>query len=565
MPTVPSGLALNMPGTLSNQTHKDCLDTKHIGITKVRIGIPDYQNAAYIAASRAAALIAKSYGLYVIYGVSSNSLNDGDYAISVHNWSDYVTAATTEATWAQANGIDEFQIGNEEEVHNFKLIGTGNLTNIPGVVALFNDGFESNDKLGWSSVNGDGAHIAVAGGAAALVGSYGLSLTIADTDVHNVQDDTPATEKTYQCRFYIDPNSLAMANADEFLVFQALSGAASAFFIKLQFFTVGGYKLWIYERDDSWAAQTYNPSITDAPHYVEISWKASTAPGANSGTFAAWVDGVSCGAQITGIDNDTLGIDTIKMGVVLEVDAGTSGTFYMDAFYSNNTGVAIGATDPPATGVATCNCVTNHNMVNGDTVTVLYAAQAEYNGAHVITRVDDHIFTYTTIGTPASPATGAIQAYGMTDAVLQTNLRALVVTIEGVFSGVISYATHPYRIFDWISNLGNLDLIGFNIYGCTLDPTYSYDYFKYAITKCMRNFGNKFYLSEFNISPGAAYYGTETQYADYLANQIAFITKIGLPAAYFFSYTRGNFAVLDSANQIRAAYWSLFGVRKGTA
>lgn len=349
MPTVPSFLAVNYPPTPAVNQIPDFSLLKNVGISKIRISAPDYEDAGYIADSRAAVLKAKSYGFYVLYGVSSNSLNNGDYAITVHNWADYVTGATAEAIWAQANGVDEFEVGNEEEVHNFKLVGTGQLTR---------------------------------------------------------------------------------------------SGST-----------------------------------------------------------------------------------------------------------------------------ATCALTSKHNMVNGDTVTVLYAVQIEYNGAHVITRIDDYTFTYTVSGTPASPATGPIQAYGMTDTVLQTNLRALVTTVKGVFSGKVSYATHPYRIFDWINNIGTLDYIGYNIYGSPTDPIYSYPYFKYAVTKCLRNFGNKFILYEFNVSPswGTGDYGTEAQFASNLANQIAFLTKIGLPLAYFFSYTHGNFGVLDSGGVIRPAYWSLFGVTEGTA
>jgi len=30
--------------------------------------------------------------------------------------------------------------------------------------------------------------------------------------------------------------------------------------------------------------------ITDAPHYIEIDWKAATAVGANNGMITLWVD-----------------------------------------------------------------------------------------------------------------------------------------------------------------------------------------------------------------------------------------------------------------------------------
>jgi hypothetical protein len=212
--------------------------------------------------------------------------------------------------------------------------------------ALFADGFESGDISAWSTATNPGGQLTV-GGAGALVGSYGLSVAIASQVHAFVQDNTPNGETTYRCRFYLDPNTLAMANADEFILFRALTGAAaSVFFVKLQYFTATGYHLYVYERDDSWVAQTYQVTITDAPHYVEMKWVRATGAGTNDGTFALWVDGSAPAAEKTGIDNDTLEISTVRLGAELELDTGTSGTLYMDAFYSNNSGDPIGATDP---------------------------------------------------------------------------------------------------------------------------------------------------------------------------------------------------------------------------
>ena len=240
----------------------------------------------------------------------------------------------------------------------YDAYGTGALPRITGcdlltgwaivttpVPPLFADSFESGDISAWStSVNPGGA--LTVGAAGALLGSNGLSVAISGSAHAYVQDNTPASAKTYRCRFYIDPNSLAMANGNEFIIFRALtSGAASCFFVKLQYYTSGGYRLFVYTRNDAFSGTTTTTLITDAQHYIELSWQASSAAGANNGTFQAWIDGVQV-QNTSGIDSDTLNVDTVRMGAELELDAGTSGTMYFDAFYSNNTGAAIGATDP---------------------------------------------------------------------------------------------------------------------------------------------------------------------------------------------------------------------------
>ena len=74
-------------------------------------------------------------------------------------------------------------------------------------------------------------------------------------------------------------------------------------------------------------------TITDAPHSIELDWRASTAVGANNGGLTLWIDGAQQ-ASITGIDNDTRRIESIRLGAVSGIDKTTRGTEYFDAFDS---------------------------------------------------------------------------------------------------------------------------------------------------------------------------------------------------------------------------------------
>jgi hypothetical protein len=73
----------------------------------------DWDNASEVAGSKASFLAAKSDGLDGIWGVSSNATQ-----LTSSNWASFRSAVLSGAAWAQANGIHEFQIGNEEEFHN---------------------------------------------------------------------------------------------------------------------------------------------------------------------------------------------------------------------------------------------------------------------------------------------------------------------------------------------------------------------------------------------------------------------------------------------------------------
>ncbi len=94
------------------------------------------------------------------------------------------------------------------------------------------------------------------------------------------------------------------------------------------------YQLQVRALDNgtTWIATPW-VTISDAPHAIEFDWQASSAPGANNGSLTFWLDGIQQASQ-TGINDDTRRIDTIRLGEVTGLDAGTSGTEYFDAFES---------------------------------------------------------------------------------------------------------------------------------------------------------------------------------------------------------------------------------------
>ena len=73
--------------------------------------------------------------------------------------------------------------------------------------------------------------------------------------------------------------------------------------------------------------------LSDAPHALELDWRAATAAGANNGGLTFWIDGVQQ-ADLTGVDNDTRRIDQVRLGAASGVDNGTRGTYFFDAFES---------------------------------------------------------------------------------------------------------------------------------------------------------------------------------------------------------------------------------------
>lgn len=107
-----SGLGLNYNSTFGVVEATDLPYLRSWGINKIRPLIATYNDSASKLAWETRSLIMKSYGFYVIYGITA-----GGNTLTAANWASYTAQVIIEATWAAANGIDEFQIGNEEEVH----------------------------------------------------------------------------------------------------------------------------------------------------------------------------------------------------------------------------------------------------------------------------------------------------------------------------------------------------------------------------------------------------------------------------------------------------------------
>jgi len=120
------------------------------GFTQLRIDVTYWAEASAVAISKSAVAIAVSKGAEVIWGVGS-----GASTITATNWLGYRQAILDNAQWAQDNGVYEFQLGNEEEVHVDGTTMTGeqmiiNLKNVAiEVQEIFTNGNISY-SFGWT-------------------------------------------------------------------------------------------------------------------------------------------------------------------------------------------------------------------------------------------------------------------------------------------------------------------------------------------------------------------------------------------------------------------------------
>jgi hypothetical protein len=211
---------------------------------------------------------------------------------------------------------------------------TPTVTNTPSAADLiFADSFESGNLTAWTSNTTGGGDLSVSS-AAALVGTQGLQALINDTTALYVTDDTPNAEARYRVRFYFDPNTITMTSGDTHFIFKGFT-STGAEAIRVEFrFSSGLYQIRASLSNNSatWVLSNWF-TISDAPHPIELDWRAATGAGATDGGMTVWIDGIQQ-TDLTGVPNDTVRIDRGRLGALAGIDTGTLGTEYFDAFVS---------------------------------------------------------------------------------------------------------------------------------------------------------------------------------------------------------------------------------------
>ncbi|MEZ4865121.1 MAG: metallophosphoesterase [Caldilineaceae bacterium] len=196
---------------------------------------------------------------------------------------------------------------------------------------IFSDTFEGGTLAAWSS-NTNGSAIQVSS-AAAQVGQRGVAFSITSNTGTYLTDNSPNSETHYRVRFYFDPNSIPMASGDSHYIFGGYQGSSRI--LRMEFRnSKGQYQIRVgaLENGSTWKITSWY-AISDASHTIEMEWRASTTAGANDGFLTLWIDGLPLN-NISGLDNDTRRMDSIRLGPLTSLDSGTRGAYYFDDFVS---------------------------------------------------------------------------------------------------------------------------------------------------------------------------------------------------------------------------------------
>ncbi len=207
---------------------------------------------------------------------------------------------------------------------------------------LFSDNFESGDLSAWSAAQTDSGDLAVTDDAA-LRGSFGLRAVLDDSRPIYVVDDTPAAETAYEVGFYFDPNGLSVVGSNPQVLLLALDPSGSDVFRAELRSHQRTYQVRVVALRDHGQVATPWATVSNAPHFMVISWRAASTVQTHNGALQWWIDG-DLKSGVTDLDNDTRRIDSVRWGAVRGV-GGSRGTFYLDGFVSTQ-GNPIGRRSP---------------------------------------------------------------------------------------------------------------------------------------------------------------------------------------------------------------------------
>jgi RHS repeat-associated protein len=213
-------------------------------------------------------------------------------------------------------------------------IGPDPNVTLPSTDQIFTDGFESGDLSAWDSSETNSGNLSVTT-SAALFDTYGLQAAVDDDSPMFVQDNSPLSEPRYRARFYFDPNGLYIPDDMSLVLLEGRDLADGAVFQVSLRYSDDEYQVGASLVDDSQEGYATDWStITDEPHAIEIEWASAWDAETPNGFINWWLDGEEADSA-TAIDNDTLRIDNVRLGVLSLSSAYISGTLYIDDFVSH--------------------------------------------------------------------------------------------------------------------------------------------------------------------------------------------------------------------------------------
>ena len=238
--------------------------------------------------------------------VTTAAKYNGVYGLEVTVGSSCISDADAVLPPQTVTGIDTFEGCNSITAGSggFIVAGTGDVTFTAGNWIALESGFSVQSG-----------------------GSFTAAIDAALTPFAWVQDDSPASETSYNATFWINLDLLTMGGGDELVHFVAYGGGTTE---QLRVIITDAKSLVLEVRTDSgsYASTSPIPTVAGGFNGVTVNWQAS-ASASPSLTVGAVTETIS-----PPISTSARRINSVRWGAVRGSVAGSSGTIYQDDFTS---------------------------------------------------------------------------------------------------------------------------------------------------------------------------------------------------------------------------------------
>jgi len=204
---------------------------------------------------------------------------------------------------------------------------------------IFTAGHEDGTGNEWSSETDLNNLLNVTSGASLASSHYGIEISTETTEAIAIVTkvfDPRIDSNDLRIRFYLDPNSISNASSLGFMIGRIRKPSLqviAVFYLgvnPLRFFG------WVYYGESSYV-KIDDINISDAPHWIECHLYR--------GGYHLWIDDNLERSQVISNEEWFSEIDNIAFGLPNAIQAGYSGTYYLDEFVVNDTGDYIGPAD----------------------------------------------------------------------------------------------------------------------------------------------------------------------------------------------------------------------------
>lgn len=262
------------------------------------------------------------------------------------------------------------------------------------------------DDAAWSPY---GRWVPVINGDAAISGLKGLEIDLgaiaaSGLDYGYLHGVGPADPTTFNLRLLLDPQDVALADGDEFILAGGLdSDFAGERHLLLKVGGTGGgdLEIWAEDRGGAQPRLTQRLALDRDVHAVELQWRASSEPGAEDGSLRLSIDGVELGTA-EGLDNAGRRVDGFHIGGI-SVPPGAQRYLFVDNVETWDTSappVDVVAVDDFETG--DISLWDGSYVPSGGSLTVTPAAALEGTFGLEVEAVDSSTYVFLQNDVPAA-------------------------------------------------------------------------------------------------------------------------------------------------------------------